>query len=135
MAVQIQFHRDLAAAWTSANPTLAEGELGLETDTGQFKVGDGSTDWNTLTYGGLTGPQGPPGSALVTLSDVDASTAVAGDGLVYDGDDWVNQSVVVAVEHGSNASVARPSGVVVYWKGSVSPDNAIDGDVWYDTSS
>ena len=86
---------------------------------------------------GATGPQGPEGptGALDTLSDVDAATAVAGDGLVYDGDDWVNRSVVVAVQHDANGSLARPNAVVVYWKGSVSPSNAIDGDVWYDTSS
>jgi hypothetical protein len=32
------------------NPTLAEGELGLETDTKKLKVGDGSTAWNSLGY-------------------------------------------------------------------------------------
>lgn len=53
MAVQIQFRRDTAANWTSANPTLAIGELGWETDTKQFKVGDGTTAWTALAYGGL----------------------------------------------------------------------------------
>ena len=56
MAVQIQFRRDTAANWTSANPTLASGELGLETDTGQFKIGNGTTAWGSLSYGGLVGP-------------------------------------------------------------------------------
>ena len=32
------------------NPTLAQGELGIELDTGRFKIGDGVTAWNTLTY-------------------------------------------------------------------------------------
>jgi hypothetical protein len=59
MAVQIQFRNDLAATWTSVNPTLAQGELGLETDTGQFKVGTGSDTWNALSYGGIVGPEGP----------------------------------------------------------------------------
>lgn len=53
MAVQIQFRRDTAANWTSANPILAVGELGWETDTKQFKVGDGTTAWTSLAYGGL----------------------------------------------------------------------------------
>lgn len=39
-----------AAEWTAANPTLLEGERGIETDTGLEKVGDGSTAWNTLPY-------------------------------------------------------------------------------------
>lgn len=36
---QIQVRRDAAATWTSTNPTLAEGEIGFETDTGKFKIG------------------------------------------------------------------------------------------------
>ena len=62
MPVQIQFRRDTAANWTSNNPTLATGELGLETDTGQIKVGNGSTAWNSLAYGGIQGPTGPTGA-------------------------------------------------------------------------
>lgn len=52
MAVKttIQLRRDTAANWTSTYPTLAAGEIGVETDTNQFKIGDGSTDWRTLPY-------------------------------------------------------------------------------------
>ena len=50
MASQIQIRRDTAANWTSTNPTLAEGELGLETDTRKLKIGDGITAWNDLEY-------------------------------------------------------------------------------------
>lgn len=42
--------RDTAANWTAANPTLLAGELGYESDTGKWKVGDGSTVWNSLGY-------------------------------------------------------------------------------------
>jgi hypothetical protein len=48
---RIQFRRGTAAEWTSANPTLAVGELGFETDTTKFKIGDGSTAWTSLAYG------------------------------------------------------------------------------------
>ena len=61
MADQIQLRRDTAANWTSSNPTLASGEIGLETDTDQFKVGDGTTAWASLGYGGIQGPQGIQG--------------------------------------------------------------------------
>ena len=47
---QIQIRRGTAASWTSTNPTLAAGELGLETDTGLWKVGNGSTAWTSLSY-------------------------------------------------------------------------------------
>ncbi len=55
MADLIQFRRDTSANWTSENPVLAQGELGLETDTSKYKIGDGSTAWNSLTYGSLSG--------------------------------------------------------------------------------
>jgi len=50
MAVQIQFRNGTAAQWTSEDPTLAQGEIGLETDTRRFKVGDGTTSWTSLAY-------------------------------------------------------------------------------------
>jgi len=50
MAVQIQLRRDSAADWTSANPTLAQGEIGFETDTNKIKIGNGTAAWNTLGY-------------------------------------------------------------------------------------
>ena len=50
MAVQIQLRRGTASAWTSANPTLAIGELAIETDTDKYKIGDGSTAWTSLGY-------------------------------------------------------------------------------------
>ncbi len=46
----MQQRRDTAANWTSNNPTLLNGELGYETDTGYFKIGDGSTAWTSLGY-------------------------------------------------------------------------------------
>lgn len=42
--------RGTAIAWTSANPILKLGELGLETDTGKFKAGDGVNLWSVLPY-------------------------------------------------------------------------------------
>ena len=50
MAVRFQLRRDTAANWASANPTMALGEPGVETDTLKVKVGDGVTPWNSLSY-------------------------------------------------------------------------------------
>ena len=50
MADIIQIRRDTAANWTSANPILAQGELGVETDTDKIKIGEGSTAWTGLGY-------------------------------------------------------------------------------------
>lgn len=46
----IKLRRGTAAAWTSANPVLAAGEPGYETDTGNAKFGDGTTAWASLPY-------------------------------------------------------------------------------------
>lgn len=41
---------DTASNWENANPTLLKGEIGIESDTGYVKAGDGSTAWNNLGY-------------------------------------------------------------------------------------
>ena len=61
MAVQIQLRRGTAAQWTAADPILGEGELGVELDTGFFKVGNGVGHWSALPYSAEEGPQGPEG--------------------------------------------------------------------------
>lgn len=48
MALRIQLRRDTAANWVANNPILLSGELGFETDTLKFKVGNGSR-WNSTT--------------------------------------------------------------------------------------
>ena len=50
MSQQIQLRRDIANNWLSNNPILAEGEIGIETDTVQIKIGDGTTAWVSLPY-------------------------------------------------------------------------------------
>lgn len=50
MASIIQLRRDTEANWTAADPILAEGEVGFETDTGRLKVGNGLGAWSALSY-------------------------------------------------------------------------------------
>lgn len=72
MTSRLQQRRDTAANWTANNPTLAQGELGLETDTTKWKMGDGTTAWNSLAYAytagaaGATGPTGATGPVGAT---------------------------------------------------------------------
>lgn len=43
--------RDTAANWSTTNPILAEGEIGIITDGAKgYKIGDGVTRWNALEY-------------------------------------------------------------------------------------
>jgi hypothetical protein len=68
----IQLRRGTAAAATADNPTLAAGEIGVETDTGKFKIGDGQTAWNSLAYA----------TDLSRLPDAVVDTSGAGVGQV-----------------------------------------------------
>lgn len=49
----VQHKRGTAAIMTANNPVLAAGEIGIETDTNKFKIGDGSTAWVALPYAGI----------------------------------------------------------------------------------
>jgi len=69
MAVRIQFRRGTASEWTTADPILSSGEFGFETDTRQFKIGDGSTVWSGLAY-----------PATGTITGVTAGTGLTGGG-------------------------------------------------------
>jgi len=80
MSTTIQFRRDTAANWTSANPTLAQGEVGLETDTNSYKIGDGSTTWASLNYNQLA-PEIT--SLLMDGQSSDPSAPSSGDLTVY----------------------------------------------------
>ena len=75
MPVQIQLRNDTAANWTSANPVLAQGELGVERDTRLYKIGNGSTAWNSLAYGSLVGTINES-AVVTTVKDIAASYSI-----------------------------------------------------------
>ena len=82
MPVQIQFRRDTAAAWTAANPTLASGELGLETDTSFYKIGNGSTAWTSLAYGSIQGTLANDAVTTAKILNANVTTAKIADDAV-----------------------------------------------------
>lgn len=71
MAQHVQLRRDTAAAWVAANSLLTIGEIGLETDTHKFKIGDGVTAWNSLGYASALPSGGTTGQALKKASNAD----------------------------------------------------------------
>jgi len=50
MATRMQQRRGTSSQWSNTNPILASGEIGFETNTGKFKMGDGSSTWLQLSY-------------------------------------------------------------------------------------
>jgi len=87
MAQQIQIRRDTSTNWSSVNPILAQGELGLETNTGKVKIGNGSTAWNSLSYfGGVV--------ALASLTDVNLTSLASGQVILSNGSSiFINKSL------------------------------------------
>ena len=77
VVTQIQIRRGTAAQWTSANPTLAAGEFGYETDTNKAKIGNGSSAWTALSYA-ISGAAG-------TVTSVTAGTGLSGGTITSSG--------------------------------------------------
>jgi Major tropism determinant N-terminal domain len=111
MAVTIQLRRDTAANWTAANPTLAQGEAGLETDTGKLKIGDGATAWTGLGYfSGSSGVTGfaTPAIVLGTAAAAGAATtAIRSDSTIVAFDATTPAGVAGSGATGSAAVAAR----------------------------
>lgn len=121
----IQVRRDTATNWTSLNPTLAAGEIGFESNTGLFKIGDGSTAWSSLGYAATTA------SSTATLTN---KTIALGSNTVSGSISQFNSAVTdadIATLAGSetltNKTIALGSNTV---SGSVSQFNTAltDGD-------
>jgi hypothetical protein len=83
MATKIQLRRDTSANWTSINPTLFSGEIGFETNTGKFKIGNGSTVWSSLDY-------------FIDSSDLSAYLTTASASTTYATIDSLNSGIISA---------------------------------------
>ncbi len=117
MAIQIQLRRGTEAEWTAADPTLAEGELGLSTDVGKFKVGDGVTAWSALTYfEGDPGADGDPGTPGADGKTVLSGAGAPGAGTGADGDFYIDTTAwdiygpKAGGAWGSGTSIVGPAG-------------------------
>lgn len=65
MAYRVQIRRGTASQWSTENPILLDGEFAIEKDTKRFKIGDGITDWNLLSYA----TQGETGKSIQYIWD------------------------------------------------------------------
>ena len=75
MAIQIQLRRDTTTNWTNNNPVLANGEIGIDTDQSQFKIGDGATAWNDLFFiEGVDSVNNETGTVILTTGDINEDT-------------------------------------------------------------
>ena len=68
----MQTRRGTASQWTTANPILASGEFGYETDTDKIKIGNGTTAWASLGY---WDDKSAPASHTHTMDGITDATA------------------------------------------------------------
>jgi hypothetical protein len=78
----VKNRRDTSSNWTGVNPVLRPGEIGLESDTGLFKFGDGVHTWQQLSYANsssvsVTSVNGLTGNVIITASSIGADLAGA----------------------------------------------------------
>lgn len=73
MGVQtlIQIRRGTTSEWSGTNPTLNAGEWGYDTTTKRYKLGDGLTSWNSLSYSAIR----PSSDDLIGTSGIGVSFA------------------------------------------------------------
>ena len=135
MAIRIQLRKDTAGNWTSNNPLLYPGEMGIETDTGKFKIGPAvnaptvGTAWNSIsTYSNVT-PAGLASSlgdyvpqtdvgvkgGLVEM-DASGNALILGPGFIIEGvTDNTNETTVVFTDPTADRTITFPdaTGTVV----------------------
>jgi hypothetical protein len=77
MATRMQQRKGTAAQWAAADPILNAGEIGWESDTNKFKIGDGTNHWDDLTYFLDATDMGGSFSDYVPLTQKNAANGVA----------------------------------------------------------
>lgn len=93
VVTQIQVRRGTATQWTSANPTLASGEWGFESDTNKLKIGNGSSTWTALSYA-VTGANG-------TITSITAGTGLTGGTITTNGTIAIDSTVTTYTGSGT----------------------------------
>lgn len=109
MASKIQVRRDIAANWTAANPTLAQGEIGYETDSLNLKIGDGVTAWNLLGY---VIPAAGSASVLTLQATNRTGSTLAKGAVVYINGAYGNKPTIALADADFETTSDRTIGLV-----------------------
>lgn len=90
MGTRMQQRRGTTAEWTAANPVLSDGELGYNRTTGEIRIGDGVTAWNSLPSSKIYIPKSTLDALYSAYGAIPASIVdAAGDLIVGSGADTV----------------------------------------------
>jgi hypothetical protein len=136
MSTKIQVRRGVAGpgagSWQTVNPVLDVGEIGFETDTGHFKIGDGTTPYNTLKYVYESFSFGPSFTDQLTFatssatlapiklpSGVDKTSPVSGD--IWNASDVIKYRTSAGVSQSLAFNPTTTYGDVIYATASGTP--------------
>jgi hypothetical protein len=120
MATRMQQRRGTALQWTTANPVLNAGEMGWESDTNKFKIGDGTNHWDDLDYfldavalGGsiddyIPLTQKDAASGVASL-DADKNVYVPGSSIIIEGStDNTNETTLTVTNPTADRTITFP---------------------------
>ena len=118
MSVKIQVKRSTASSWTSVNPILDAGEIGFETDTGYFKIGNGSTAWNSLSYTisqSLNSSASPTFAGLTTTGNlvVGGNFTVNGNSTILNTETLTVEDNTIVLNSGATGAPSLNAGIEV----------------------
>jgi hypothetical protein len=130
MATRMQQRRGTAAEWTSADPILGAGEIGFETDTNKFKIGDDTTVWSELPYFTTLGDivDGAP-DLLDTLNELAAA--------IGDDPDFIT-TITSSVSDLEDQVLSKPTLTISSTAPEAGPDGTEElqsADLWFDSSN
>jgi hypothetical protein len=131
MTTRIQLRICSATQWSTVNPTLSSGEVGYETDTNKFKIGNGSSAWSSLDYFGGEVDL----SEYLTLSSASTTYVLKNDPeFSFTQIDQFYESPAIGTDgNGFSSLNGYANGYIIF--NSIAPGYLSVGDVFYVTGS
>lgn len=130
--VKMAQRRDTAANWTSVNPTLLAGEIGIESDTGKWKVGNGSSAWSSLSYIAAFSLTGLP----VSVAQGGTGQTTYTNGQLLIGNTTGNTLTKATLTAGTGISITNGTGsITITSTGLQTTGGTLTGDLLMDNQS
>lgn len=112
----LQHYTNTAANFTSINPILLVGQVGIETDdlltAPKYKIGDGLTAWNTLPYNS-SGGSGLSGLTTNKVLKATSSTTVGNSNITDD-----STSITISSPNNQNLVVVEDNNLYIQYLGT-----------------
>ena len=105
---RIVLKTDTEALWTSNNPVLLKGEIGIASDLNKFKIGDGTKKWSELKYAGLS-----PEEVTKLIGDNRDSVYVYNVPTAAASDENITDTTAITTALGSNTAKQGDMAIII----------------------